>query len=155
MTASFRILDVSAETNSFSLHTPVLNAGNIDQYTNPTGGTLLDFLVQGLNGIQRGTLTNISVSAYNQPQAGSAPTDPNAQNEIRLRFSYTDDVNQRLGSFEVPNADLDTLNVTGGDDVPLTGTEMTAFVNAVEGFAVSRDGNPITIVSCRIVGRNS
>lgn len=83
------------------------------------------------------------------------PADAMAQREIAIRWTYVDTVNGRYGSFHT-YAPIDGLIQLGTDVIDLAANAFAlAFVAVIEANAVSRDDNPIQMVSARLVGRNT
>lgn len=85
----------------------------------------------------------------------SVPADAMAQREFAIRWQYVDNVNGHYGSFHTYGP-IDALLQSGTDTIDLVSNVAAAgFVAIVEPILVSRDGNAITIVSARLVGRNT
>lgn len=150
-------IDASGEVNSFGLFTPELNVGNIASYTDSsTPGAVLADLLTAVDAVTLSERYSTSQSALSEAQFdGSLPAQP-AQNELRLLIKYNDTVEPSLkGRIEIPGVDATVVGQAGNDSVDLGGTEMAALVAAIEGFAVSKIGNPVSIYEARIVGRNS
>ena len=90
----------------------------------------------------------------NENIISSAPaTDHFAQREIKWLVSYSDDVNGKKYSLEIPTADLDLLP-DGAERLDLADTEAAAFVSAFEAFAKSPDGNAVSVIAVDFVARN-
>jgi len=150
-------IDASGEVNGFGLFTPVLTALNILDYTDSTTpATLLSDLLIAVDGVTLSERYATSQSALaEQVFDGSLPAQP-AQNELRLLIKYNDTVEPALkGRIEIPGVDAVAVGTAGTDAVNLADTEVAALVAAIEAFAVSKIGNPISVYEARIVGRNS
>jgi hypothetical protein len=121
---------------------------------------LINGLADDLAGhVDAHSIGTIVTARYNQEtQAASdvRPASAFAQRELGFRFYVRDDVNQELGFFTIPCADLAIGSVVAGDDeLDLTAAPTAAFVTWLEANALSRDGNAITVERALIVGRNS
>ena len=103
-----------------------------------------------------GTLVAAIAHQATQAENDVRPTDPFAQRELGFRFYLRDDVNQEIGFFTVPCADLGIGSVVPGDDeLDLSAAPTAAFVTFIEATLKSRDGNAVTVERALIVGRNS
>jgi hypothetical protein len=80
-----------------------------------------------------------------------------AQRERKFLVIYEDDVTLALYRMEIPCADYALTGLFAGstDEVILTQTEVAAMIAAFETLAKSPEGNAVTVVSIRGVGRNT
>lgn len=88
---------------------------------------------------------------------GYAHTPPGsryAQRETGLLIRYSDNVNGKMYRITVPGPDWANLGTPGSDMVLTTAPAWIAFVTAFEAQCLSPDGNAITVVDGRFVGRN-
>lgn len=143
--------------NSFGVYVPVLNAGNIAQYTDSaTPGTLLNDLVTAINGVCLSVLTKVSVQALSEEFSPAVPVDPEVRNENTLILKWQDSVEPGLkGRFEVRGVDIGLIGQAGTDNVDMGGTEVAALIAALEAYGVSKIGNPISIYDALTIGRKS
>lgn len=81
------------------------------------------------------------------------PASPFAQRETKWLVSYQDTVNGRAGQFEIPTADLLVL-ADGGKVADPAHPNVVSLIGILETVMESKDGNPITVVEIRHVGRN-
>lgn len=81
------------------------------------------------------------------------PTDANAQRERKASVSYQDDVTFETFRVEIPTVILDGMLLAGTDLFDLSGTEWAAWVTAFETLCQSPNGNAITVLQARAVGR--
>lgn len=151
---SFAILDHSNETSRVGFYLPLLTSANFDAVAGDDVGENVGAIRLAMNPLIIGNHLRRTVTAVVYQDVATLPTDPNAQRERKARFTYRDTVLGELGSFELPTADNSVLAQQGTDVIDLEEIAVAAFVTAVEANAVSRDGNPIQIVSAQLVGRN-
>lgn len=117
---------------------------------------LADALATHIGAHSSGTVVEVNFSQPTQAANDVRPAEPYAQRELGFRFYIRDEVNQELGYFTIPCADLDIGSVVAGDDeLDLTVAPTAAFVTWLEANALSRDGNAITVERALVVGRNS
>lgn len=103
-----------------------------------------------------GTVATVQATQATQAEDDTRPAAPFAQRELGLRFYLRDQVNQEIGYFTIPAADLNIGSVVAGkDELDLTAAPTAAFVAWLEAEALSRDGNAVTVERAVIVGRNS
>lgn len=82
------------------------------------------------------------------------PTAADAQREWAIRFRYQDDVTSKLYRFDIP-APIDAVVQDGTDQIDMAETLVAAFKVAFEANCVSQDGNAVTLLDGRIVGRRN
>lgn len=119
------------------------------------GDAAITALVGGVDGltVDGRQVAQLVVETDKDAGISGKATDPLAQRENKWLVRATDNVNARNVQIEIPCADL-TLLTGGLDHLDLAGTEAAAFVTAIEGDALSQDGNAITVASIQFVGRN-
>lgn len=88
-------------------------------------------------------------------QSNAAPASPNAQNELKLQFTYEGATNHKRYRVELPCADPSKV-IAGTDRVDLADTEVAAFVTAFEdiGRTPDDDEETVNVLEGRLVGRN-
>ena len=147
ITLTVSMVDRSGEPTSFSIPTSEANvvAGFSDVLWDPMQ-TALAALIDGQ--IQRwsGTFTT-RVSNVTPASAG--------QREQKFLVSYQDDVTLAKYSFELPCRKVSLDPPLNTDEYVLTAAPFAAFVAALEGYALSPDGNAITVTSIRLMGKNT
>lgn len=149
---SFTFLDASTEKSSMTF-----NYGEI------TVGTIAGFLTQ--YGAFRTAVAAVSIGALVGDQwvgdktkySNVPPTDMDAQRERKFLVIYEDDTTLALYRMEIPCADYALTDVFDGqtENVDLAQTEIAAMVTAFEALCKSPEGNAVTVVSIRGVGRNT
>jgi len=145
---NFTITDYTRESSNFSVNGINVSSANYD--AQQTQAIALSDAIEGLSIGQVAKREFISSIAF--PETAT-PTDPFAQREMKWLVVYQDDTTSKLQSMEIACPDL-ALLVPNTDLLDLTSTEGAAFVTAFEAFARSSDGNPVSVVSARLVGRN-
>ena len=84
-----------------------------------------------------------------------APNDPLAQRENKWLVQFVDDVTEKLYKIEVPCADLAQLDPNDRKNAEIGDAGVVdAFVTAFEAYALSQDGNTVTVQEITFVGRN-
>ena len=83
------------------------------------------------------------------------PTDEEAQREMALRVFYVDNTTQKKYHLTIPGPQVDLMASAGFDVVDWSGTEMAALETALEAGILSPDGNAISILTGKIVGRRN
>lgn len=150
--AVWTLSDYSGEKSGLSLNGPTLSSANYDAQIAEVSG-----IRSALDDITLGVIQQEQVISAVNVLSGSLPTSPYAQREVKLLFTYVDNTTGARHTFTVPMPDLAALTTSTGSDAILLEDAgvMAAFVSAVEGFAVAPvTGNAITIITCRVVGRN-
>lgn len=140
-------LDASNEFSNFGVNTPDLNAGNFNAVS-----AKMDALVTAVDGVTLGTKTRDARLAVTANFPAVLPNDQNAQRETKWLVRATDNVNGRAVTFEIPCADLSLLT-PGTGNMNLASPAGAALVTAVEDLVLSIDGNPITVIAIKHVGR--
>lgn len=122
-----------------------------DAATDPQITALRDAIA----GITLGTLGDVTFVDETAKDAGSNAPSGNAfaQREMKWLVSYTDNVTNQVYKVEIPTADLGEL-VANTDLLDTVAAAGAAFVAAFEAIFLSPDGNAVTFVSARFVGRN-
>ena len=150
--ANFSYRDRSGEISRTQLHFEALddtgdNSGILGALgTISVTGTLLNTLTDC---VEAGT------NLTNKLDVGAAglPASDFAQRELAARFTYQDTVTGKYYRFDVPGPNDDLIQA-GSDDVDMSGL-VAAFKVAFDANCVSEVGNPVTLLSGKIVGRRS
>jgi len=82
------------------------------------------------------------------------PTAADAQREWAIRWQYQDNTTLKFFRFDSP-APIDAVVQDGTDVIDMTNALVIAFKTAFEADCVSPDGNAVTLLSGRIVGRRN
>lgn len=99
---------------------------------------------------QAGTTMSTSVDEASP----SLPADAMAQREIAIRWVYADDVTGKKYRFDSP-APVDAIVPTGSDEVNMAAAAVITFKAVFDAQARSVDGNTVTLLTGRFVGRRS
>lgn len=136
------------KATSWGVYLPTINAGNIAAVVAGVSG-----IQTAANAISLGTFDGLTIN-LSEVAPSAIPTDQYAQREAKWKVYYTDNVDSLGdGSFEMGMPDL-TYLAAGAGNADLTDVDVAAFVTALEGTAVSRLGNAITVTKIVHVGRN-
>lgn len=151
---TFGYRDRSGESTKFQVHfQPVDDAADNSALLDPaTGGIAVVGSAAALLSKCRQAGDTLSIKTSNGLTGLPAAAD--AQREWAVRCQYQDDVTGRFYRFDIP-APIDALVQDGTDLIDATEALWVAFKTAFEANCVSPDGNAVTLVSGRIVGRHS
>lgn len=141
--------DYDAETTVFRVNTTTLSAANFDAQV-----ALQVALGVAIAGITLGTLQKIQYG--NEISSPGVNNDPYAQRENKWLIRYRDNLTGEGFRVELGTADLTMLdpNNRGYANIGDAGA-VDAFVTAFEAYALSPNGNAVTIDSIQFVGRNT
>jgi hypothetical protein len=150
-TLSITVVDNSRELARFSfVPDPSFAAGVL---TPPyASGSPQEAFFNALALIQDGTIIRVS---YNRTlRVSNAAFAPSGHREDRWLIIYQDNVTLKLYTTEIPCRKV-SLNVSNGsDERDLSVAPWSTFKSAFETVARSPEGNPITVLSIRLIGRN-
>lgn len=139
---------------------PVIDYGNEkSSVTLNVADAILDATITTLygavDGLTIGTLEKSMLKTSADKDAGSTtpPVNQYAQREIKWLVKYSDDVTGKRYSLEIPCADLSLL-VAGTETMNVAAGAGAAFVTAFEANVLSPDGNAVSFISAKMVGRN-
>jgi len=150
------MIDNSGEGASVTFYLPDVTPANYADITGNGPTDNVGALRLAVAGISLANSTRHTVTTEVYPEAGTLPSSPWAQREIKLLVQFVDTVNSKKGTVSIPAPDLSILAQPGTDVVDhVSNVAAAAFVAAFEANAVSQDGNPITVTGMRIIGRNS
>lgn len=148
--------DYDTEPASMTVNTVEITAANLDAQA-----TLAAALRTALNGITLAGVEQVVITD-NVWDTVVPVTDPFAQREIKWTIIAQDAAGNKFKSNEVPMANLDLLEnaskyiVKNGNVTVVAGaTEVQAFVDAYEAFAVSNTGSALTVIDIYQSGRNN
>ncbi|MCK5133316.1 MAG: hypothetical protein KAR40_14335 [Candidatus Sabulitectum sp.] len=149
---SFTFLDASAEKSSMTFNFGAITAASLPGFLTQFGA-----LRTATDAISIGQLVGDMWTGDKTKYSNVVPTDKDAQRERKFLVVYEDDTTLALYRMEVPCADYALVDVFQGetDLVDLAQTAIAAFVTAFEALCRSPEGNAITVVSMRGVGRNT
>lgn len=147
--ASVNLVDFSRETQMHSIYVAALTSGNIVAKT-----VLWDAYIAAVNDL---TQCNVYTKLMGNQQA-NIPVNPpnvmNAQRGTQWIAGYSDDVTGARFSFRMAGA-IYTANLrVGSDHADMTATDVAAFKTAFEDFAVSPEGNAVTLNDLVTAGAN-
>jgi hypothetical protein len=146
---SISFLDHSNEVSNVNLYIPPVTAANFD--ASETAAALL------VGAIRAVTLCNPISRSIMVPAAHfnlGVPTSNWAQRELGLQIGMVDNVNGRKSHFTIPGVDWNSL-AGDGDFVNYTNLLWIALKEAVEAEVKSYNGNSVTVVYGKLIGRRS
>lgn len=149
--SQFTVRDFSDEKSTFRLNVPDVTAANFDATISAITG-----LNTAVAAVTLGNITAVNLTAETGlAGADIRPSNPFAQRELGARFYYQDNVTGEKFHFTIPCADLSIVGQGGTDAIDLTLSLVAPIKTFFEALVVSQNGNPVTITSARVVGRNS
>lgn len=87
--------------------------------------------------------------------SNATPTSNLANRESKMLVSYEDTTTFKRYILTVPMPDLANMAILAGTDLfDMSDAPLSAFITAFEANAKSQDGNPVNVLSCKVVGRN-
>lgn len=87
--------------------------------------------------------------------SNATPTSTIANRESKMLVSYEDTVTFKRYVMTVPMPNLTSMLILAGTDLfDMTDEPLAAFITAFEANAKTQDGNPVNVLSCKVVGRN-
>lgn len=145
----FSVRDFSEERSSVDFGIVDLTAGNI-----AANLTAFDTVQAAIEGVILGEVATRRLVAVDEVVSAVIPTNAFAQRELKWLVRYTDTVNGKSGSLEIPTANPTGILIPGTDRMDLTETAPTALVTALETNGRTVDGNTFNIAGIFLVGRN-
>lgn len=149
------VIDKSDEASTVSFNLPDITSLNADDVLGNTVDDAVGGIRLAMAPLILGNYWKHQVNQLVSDEGRTTPANGFAQREFKAIFYGVDNVNGRRLSFEVPTFDAGTFAQDNTDELDLTDVALAAFVTAVQTYAISRDGNAITITRARIVGRSS
>lgn len=144
---SLTIKDYSNEDSTTTVNTKSLTDNVAYEAARDAFNTAVDNITSGR--LAAYTESNI-VRLSNQPAI-----DSSSARELKVLVSYEDTVTFKKFSVTVPTFRPSLVTMMAGTDlVDITAGSAAAFVTAFEAFVNSPDGNAVSVISMRLVGRN-
>lgn len=150
-TATFTYVDRSGEGARISVSPSDALLEDITKPNVPVGSVAANFLA-ALASIADGQIVRRSVTTT--VKLSNAAYAAEGQREERWLVVYQDNVTFALYSFEIPCRKASVKPPANQDEVDLTVAPWVNFKTATEAAVVSPDGNPITVLMVKLIGRN-
>lgn len=138
--------DQSAEPGTFTFLTATpedlvggLSTAMVDLMTAVGDVTLGTVKREGV--VERKKLSNVKIGAGNR--------------EDKIEINYQDNVTLTLYQVDLPTRDNTLATTPGLDTYPIGSAPWANLKTKFEAATVSPDGNPVTVISFRLVGRNN
>lgn len=147
-------LDYSLEKSRVEFYMPEGSAANIEGIISESDFQTAGSVAATIAGLSLCTPIGEAVVASNNKSAETRPGSKYAQRELALLITYSDNVTGNNYHISVPGPDWENLAGADGETVNTAAVGWTAFVTAFEAHAKSPDGNAVTVVTGRLVGRN-
>ncbi len=147
-------IDSCGEKTILSLNVPTINAGNFA--TEMAKYTVTDTLnvIGKILALTACRAITASIHLPKSKQAETLPTAATAVRELGIMVSYQDNVNSKKYRFVIPGP-AEGLLVAGTDNVDPENSDWQDFVTAFESGVLSEDGNAVTVLGGKLVGRNN
>jgi len=144
---TYSYVDHSGEPTSFSVNVAQSDWLEGDANTDENAfATSVAALVDGLMKRKNFTQTKI---------LSNAPYASAGQREQKYEIGYQDAITLVPNSFELPVRKVSLVPPADSDLYDITASPFAAFVTAAQEYVVSPDGNPITVLYIRLIGRNT
>lgn len=149
---TFTIRDYAQQASTVSFYLPDVDAASFDDIIG-TGGNV-ELLAATVAVMSAGKVESYQVSLPKVMLSAAAPNVWSAR-EVKALFTYQDDTTEELGSFEVAAPDITIGPPAGSEIFDLdSNVPLAASKAVIEANAVTRDGNTLTLLRARKVGRN-
>lgn len=149
-------IDNSGENSVVTFYLPDVDESNYNDVTGNGPAQNVGDLRLALAAITLCNFVRHTVTTEVYSELGELPASPWAQRELKLLVQYVDNVTSKRYTVTIPGPDLDLLAQPGTDVVDhVSNVVAAAFVTAFETNARSQDGNAISVIGMRIIGRNS
>ena len=150
--ATIKFLDFSDEvsTVSFNVATPSGAA-----YDWAALAASVDAVGDAIEAVTLCTRSKEQVNVALQAGSLARPSSESAQRELGLRIFYVDDTTQKKYHVTIPGPDVSLMASPGFDIVDWSGAEMVTLETDFEANVLSPDGNAVSILTGKIVGRRN
>jgi hypothetical protein len=143
-------MDYDRELSTFKLNVPQLDAVTV-----LTIGASAAAFRAAVAGISGATFKSERFTQFDNQLSNVPPTNQYYQRETKYLVLYQDNVTLDIFRCEVPCANLSLLaNHSEFLDITTALSPGKVFKDDFEGFVVSEEGNPITVLSVQAVGRD-
>lgn len=150
-TVSLTMVDRSGEGARIQIAPSAALKQDITSVTLPAESVAAEF-INAINSVADGLIVRRSLTTSVKLTNAAAAAE--GQREERWLVVYEDNVTKALYSFEIPCRKSTVKPPQGRDDVDLTVDPWIQFKTKVQAAVVSPDGNAITILAVRLIGRN-
>lgn len=150
--ATIKYLDYSDEVSTVSFNVATPSGASYDWAALAAS---VDAVGDAIDDICLCTRSKEQVNVNLQDGSLARPSDTAAQREVGLRIFYVDDTTQKKYHVTIPGPDTSLMASPGFDIVDWSGTEMAALETAFEANVLSPDGNAVSILTGKIVGRRN
>lgn len=151
---SLTFLDASGEKSTVQYCAPALSALNIASISDNADYGVAATLAANIASLSLCTPISAQIAGEIAKSAQTPPGSNYAQREIGLLITYSDNVTGKTFRLTVPGPDWANMGLAGSDQIDPADAAWLAFKADFEAGAVSPDGNPVTVVSGKLVGRN-
>lgn len=145
----FTVLDNSEEQSRMSFFFGPVTALTIAAFLTQFGA-----LRDATQDIILGTIIQDQWSGDITQYTKSVPSDVNAQRERKAQVTYEDTTTHALYRLEIPTIDLTGRMQPLSDLLDLTETDIAAWITAFEDLCKSPEGNAVSVLKIRAVGRS-
>ena len=142
------MLDYGRESSRFTI-----KAAPLTVVTLPLLGAAIAAMEAAIAGISGGTITRHRFLALDDAVASDPPADPVYQRENKWTVMYEDTTTHDHFRIEIPCANLSLLS-GHQEDLDVTSGPGLAFKTAFQTFAVSPQGNAVSIERIHFTGHN-
>jgi hypothetical protein len=146
--------DYDPEPSYVKLYLTPITAANFDNQV--LAASAIYDAIAGANGICLGKRITSTLGNVYEILGSKIPADTElAQREVKWKVNYTSAGGTKSGYFTLPCADLTLLDPNNRGYADKSNADVAAFISAVEAAVVDEDGDAITVVDIKFVGRNT
>lgn len=151
---SYTVKDYSGESATIVFNAPEYNVIGYSQYLTDIGTFRNALIGSGATGICWGGLQQEKQTLWVDNYSNTLPTDENMLRSRKWAITYEDNVTNKKYSVDVPCAKVTlTMLVGRSDKANLAHADWVSFKSAFETAVRSQEGNTVTILYARLVGR--
>lgn len=154
-TVSWTFADFEGEKSTFKMHVPTLTAANIDAVK-----LAITNFATNIAAVTNGLEVKYQLMAEVTGSGSGYASDGTANRELKWLLRYSDNVTGKVYTAELPCPDLSATLRSQSDgaanlaDGTVWGGAANLFKENFEIAFISPEGNAVTLISARIVGRN-
>jgi hypothetical protein len=151
---SYTMKDYSGESATVVINAPEYNAFTYSQYLTDIGTFRTALIGNGANGICWGGLQQEKQTLWVDNYSNVRPTDENMLRSRKWSITYQDNTTNKKYNVDIPCAKVTLTMLVGRSDLAdLTHPDWASFKSAFEAAVRSLEGNTVTILYARLVGR--
>lgn len=152
--AEIAFLDRGNSVSRVKIYTPDVDGTALTTWQGVIDNVLTSGLLFLFQQITYDNIVGMHLVTKNVAFSATTPTDPAARNAFALRVVYQDNVTAQKYHLTIPAPILTTMEQAGSDWIDTADVAFSAWAAAFQTLARSPDGNAVTVLGARIVGRS-